>query len=64
MPIYEYSCQDCGTAFERFVRNMLGIEHVECPHCHSKNCKKSISRLGMAGSASGSASAEACAPSG
>ena len=30
MPIYEYSCRDCGTSFEKLVR---GGAAVACPTC-------------------------------
>src|SRR5664280_1230798 len=32
MPIYEFCCNACGTAFEELVRN--GTK-PECPECHS-----------------------------
>ena len=31
MPIYEYKCDDCGTKFEKLVRNTSTA--VECPGC-------------------------------
>jgi putative FmdB family regulatory protein len=30
MPIFEYLCQDCGTRFEKLVRNGAS---TECPSC-------------------------------
>lgn len=33
MPIYEYSCNDCGTKFEKLVRRSAEANQVECPSC-------------------------------
>ena len=33
MPIYEYTCKDCETQFEKFVRSMTAEVKVKCPHC-------------------------------
>jgi len=63
MPIYEYDCKECGTHFEKFVRSMGTNVEIECPECHSKNCRKSFSLFGMGGSRP-AASAASCAPSG
>ena len=64
MPIYEYRCDDCGESFEKFVRSMSRAFQVECPECHSKNCKKSISLFGSSGAVGGTSADAACAPSG
>ena len=32
MPIFEYQCDDCGTKFEKLVRQ-LGGQEVLCPSC-------------------------------
>jgi len=34
MPIYEYTCQDCGQPFERLVR--LGAAAPACPACQGE----------------------------
>ena len=64
MPIYEYRCEECGETFDKFVRSMRTNFQVECPQCHSKRCKKSISLFGASVSGGGTASDAACAPSG
>ena len=65
MPIYEYRCEDCGSSFDKLMRSMSSAAEVECPECHSKRCKKSISLFGLASVGSGAdASASSCAPSG
>jgi putative FmdB family regulatory protein len=35
MPIYEYICDDCETAFERIVLN--NNQEIACPKCTGKN---------------------------
>jgi putative FmdB family regulatory protein len=37
MPIFEYSCDDCGTKFEKLVRRVADAEAVECPSCGEKH---------------------------
>lgn len=41
MPIYEYSCEDCGTKFEKLVRR-TGDE-VLCPSCGQAHLKTELS---------------------
>jgi putative FmdB family regulatory protein len=41
MPIFEYSCEDCGTKFEKLVRR-TGQE-VECPSCGKNHLKTELS---------------------
>jgi putative FmdB family regulatory protein len=66
MPIYEYTCQDCETQFEKFVRSMLSKIEVECPHCGGTHVKKGWSTFGTgtSGASLGSTAAANCAPSG
>jgi putative FmdB family regulatory protein len=40
MPIFEYKCEDCGTSFEKLVRN--GAE-VACPSCGEHHLKQQFS---------------------
>lgn len=64
MPIYEYHCEECGTAFDKFVRSISTPVEVECPECQSRRCKKHFSTFGTAATGGGSFSAASCAPSG
>lgn len=64
MPIYEYRCERCGHVFDKFVRSMSAAVEIECPQCHGRECRKSISLFGMASTSGGSANAAACAPTG
>ena len=49
MPIYEYTCQDCETQFEKFVRSMTAKVEVTCPTCGGTHVKKGWSLFGTAG---------------
>jgi putative FmdB family regulatory protein len=40
MPIYEYSCTDCGSDFELLIR---GEEKPVCPSCGKTHLTKSFS---------------------
>lgn len=40
IPIYEYSCQDCGNDFEALVR---GDARATCPECESENLERIFS---------------------
>ncbi len=54
MPIYEYSCQDCGHQFETLVRNQNDRPH--CPSCTSENLSKELSVPAVARAHAGSSS--------
>jgi putative FmdB family regulatory protein len=41
MPIYEYSCQDCGTKFEKLVRR--SGDEIACPACGQNHLKTELS---------------------
>ena len=45
MPIYEYSCDNCGDEFECLV--FRTDEAVECPKCGDKNPKRKMSSFGF-----------------
>ncbi|MDH3424847.1 MAG: zinc ribbon domain-containing protein, partial [Gemmatimonadota bacterium] len=40
IPIYEYSCQDCGNDFEALIR---GDAKAVCPECESQNLERAFS---------------------
>jgi putative FmdB family regulatory protein len=40
MPIFEYTCQDCGRDFEKLVRSG---EQPSCPGCQSTHLEKRLS---------------------
>jgi putative FmdB family regulatory protein len=43
MPLYEYTCQSCNSAFEELV---FDGEAVECPQCQSDKVEKMLSLPG------------------
>ncbi len=43
MPIFEFTCKNCGNDFEELVRSANAIDEVECPICHSPEVKKKVS---------------------
>ncbi len=42
MPIYEYKCQDCGSQFEKLLRNS-DETGVECPSCGQNHLRRELS---------------------
>ena len=64
MPIYEYSCDDCGTKFEKLVRRTADAGAVECPSCGEKHLTQEMSTFAaQVGSGGKSADMPSC-PSG
>lgn len=62
MPIFEYSCQDCGTRFEKLVRGTAGQDELACPSCGQAHLKQELSVF--AAHAHGSPSKAAQPPAG
>ena len=56
MPIFEYACRDCGTAFETLVR--ASSPAPECPSCHSGALQKKLSAFAVSTSGSSPAMPE------
>ena len=46
MPLYEYRCRECQTAFEKYVR--AWGEPVSCPSCASASVEKLLSTFAFA----------------
>jgi putative FmdB family regulatory protein len=44
MPIFEYTCNECGYRFEKLDRG--GSSKVDCPACGSLDIGKEISSFG------------------
>jgi putative FmdB family regulatory protein len=64
MPIYEYRCKKCGHVFDKFVRSMSATGEVECPECHSQECRKNVTVFGSMSGATSVSAASDCAPKG
>ena len=43
MPVYEYRCKSCDTAFEHLARTMSATEDIRCPSCDSHDVEKALS---------------------
>ena len=43
MPIYEYTCNDCGSRFEKLVRRTSDVPGIECPSCGQKHLTQELS---------------------
>jgi len=59
MPLYEYSCKDCGQEFEKMVRFSEADAHPVCPTCGGLQTRKKLSTIatmGMTAFGSGSSS--------
>ncbi|HAJ36765.1 MAG TPA: zinc ribbon domain-containing protein [Chloroflexi bacterium] len=56
MPLYEYICEHCGTAFEHWVRSAASQEAIACPQCQSVEVSKQFSTFGVKGGASANSS--------
>jgi putative FmdB family regulatory protein len=63
MPIYEYRCEACGASFDRLVSFSAENADIECPECHSRDCRKALSSF-FSLSRGGGAAASQCAPTG
>jgi putative FmdB family regulatory protein len=56
MPIYEYICDDCGTKFEKLVRNG---NTVACPGCGESHLSPTLSTFAAHSSSGSSGKAKA-----
>jgi putative FmdB family regulatory protein len=52
MPLYEYSCRDCGRRFEALV---FGSERPGCPACGGRKLEKLLSTFAVGGASAGAA---------
>jgi len=49
MPLYEFTCEECGATFEELVGAGLDGLGVTCPECGSEKIEKLVSRFASAG---------------
>jgi len=45
MPIYEYTCGDCGRLTSVFVKSMSAETEATCTHCGGKKLSRALSRF-------------------
>ncbi len=60
MPLFEYVCGECGSKFEKIVRNHT--TSVECVSCNSVKVERQLSVFAVASGGTESAPAEFCGP--
>ena len=46
MPIYEYTCPQCGKRFEKRVSFNEADERQTCPNCGNRHARRQISLIG------------------
>jgi len=56
MPLYEYTCPNCGGSFDKLVRFSEADKIPACPNCGEKETRKKISAGAVIGSSSASES--------
>ncbi|MGH7576840.1 MAG: FmdB family zinc ribbon protein [Longimicrobiales bacterium] len=49
MPIYEFTCRDCGHGFDTLVRNEA--VQLACPSCHGEHLERVFSVPGVSSEA-------------
>jgi putative FmdB family regulatory protein len=64
MPIFEYTCPNCGHRFEKLVLSSRRQKELRCPECGSLDVQKAISLFGTAGKGQSGGATANCAPSG
>ena len=69
MPLFEFTCTDCGKSFEELVRSASAVSEVTCPACQSQQVRKKVStfasKVSGGGSFSlGSSAASSCSTGG
>ena len=62
MPIFEYLCDDCGTKFEKLVRNGASND-VPCPSCGESHVTTQLSTFAAHSHASSTRSSQEALPS-
>jgi putative FmdB family regulatory protein len=62
MPVFDYTCSECGKSYDIYHKVREVLEDVVCPQCGSPKHKKlfSAATVSMGGSASASQSAPPC----
>jgi putative FmdB family regulatory protein len=65
MPLYEFQCSECDTAFDELVRTTIAVAEVKCPECGSYHVRRKVSLVASQVSRGASIPAvSSCAPSG
>jgi putative FmdB family regulatory protein len=43
MPLYDFTCDDCGKQFERLVRRESDVAEMDCPDCGGRQVSRALS---------------------
>ncbi len=62
MPLYEFTCEDCGATFEELVSAALDALGLTCPECGSEKVEKLVSRFASGGSGGTDGGGSSCGP--
>lgn len=55
MPMYTFTCRECGHTFEELLLSSRYLDQVTCPECGSRQVERGLSRIaGLGGAAGGS----------
>ena len=63
MPLFEYSCLECGIDFESLVLTNSEMAELKCPACSGTRLEQKVSSFASV-SNNGASGAANCAPSG
>jgi putative FmdB family regulatory protein len=65
MPMYEYRCEECGSAYEQLRKMSEADTNLECPYCKSKKIERLLSTcsFGAPSTGGGGDSGGGCGPS-
>jgi putative FmdB family regulatory protein len=66
MPLYEFTCPECESAFEELLRSSAAVAEVKCPTCGSERVRRKVSTFAsrVSGGGAGASAAASCAPGG
>ena len=53
MPIYEYTCADCKTDFDKLVKISDANAKQDCPECGGRHTQKKLSTFATSGGSTG-----------
>jgi putative FmdB family regulatory protein len=60
MPIYEYSCDSCGSKFEKLVRRSEEVLESGCPSCGDKHLTQEYSTFAARATCASGADMPSC----
>lgn len=60
MPLYEYTCRDCGKTFEKLVASRERDAGLMCADCGSKRVRRLVSTFAIGRAGAGGNTATSC----